>query len=128
MLDSENLGVHFVTADGGFSVEGKENIQEILSKQLYLCQCLCALLILRKGGHFLVKVFDLFTEFSADLLHIMRHVSKWMDGWNKHSGSSIVHLWWVFFVGVRIGLHFQTAHQSSSQFRALFHLSVFDQS
>ena len=25
-------------ADGGFSVEGRENIQEILSKQLYLCQ------------------------------------------------------------------------------------------
>lgn len=33
----------------GFSVEGQENIQEILSKQLYLCQFLCALSILRPG-------------------------------------------------------------------------------
>ena len=33
----------------GFSVEGQENIQEILSKQLYLCQFLGALSILRKG-------------------------------------------------------------------------------
>ena len=33
----------------GFSVEGQENIQEILSKQLYLCQFLCAISILRQG-------------------------------------------------------------------------------
>ena len=33
----------------GFSVEGQENIQEILSKQLYLCQFLVAISILRPG-------------------------------------------------------------------------------
>ena len=35
----------------GFSVAGQENIQEILSKQLYLCQFLCALSILRQGRY-----------------------------------------------------------------------------
>jgi hypothetical protein len=34
-------------------VEGQENIQEILSKQLYLCQFLVALLIVRTGKHIL---------------------------------------------------------------------------
>lgn len=43
------LGIHFMMADGGFSVEGQENIQEILSKQLYLCQFLVALGIVRTG-------------------------------------------------------------------------------
>ena len=33
----------------GFSVDGQENIQEILSKQLYLCQFLTALNIVRTG-------------------------------------------------------------------------------
>lgn len=33
----------------GFSVEGQENIQEILSKQLYLCQFLVAISIIRPG-------------------------------------------------------------------------------
>ena len=33
----------------GFSVEGQENIQEILSKQLYLCQFLLAGLVIRPG-------------------------------------------------------------------------------
>ena len=69
--NTDNLGVHFVMADGGFSVEGKENIQEILSKQLYLCQFLCAMNILRIGGHFVCKVFDVFTPFSVGLVYLM---------------------------------------------------------
>lgn len=64
-------GVHFMMADGGFSVEGQENIQEILSKQLYLAQCLVALSIVRTKGHFVVKIFDLFTSFSVSLIYLM---------------------------------------------------------
>ncbi|XP_071441428.1 cap-specific mRNA (nucleoside-2'-O-)-methyltransferase 1 [Hetaerina americana] len=64
-------GVHFMMADGGFSVESQENIQEILSKQLYLCQFLVALSIVRTDGHFVCKVFDLFTPFSAGLLYLL---------------------------------------------------------
>jgi len=64
-------GVHFMMADGGFSVEGQENIQEILSKQLYLCQCLVALSIIRPKGHFVCKLFDLFTPFSVGLVYLM---------------------------------------------------------
>ncbi|XP_037725973.1 cap-specific mRNA (nucleoside-2'-O-)-methyltransferase 1 [Drosophila subpulchrella] len=64
-------GVHFAMADGGFSVEGQENIQEILSKQLYLCQFLTALKILRQNGSFVCKVFDLFTPFSVGLVYLM---------------------------------------------------------
>lgn len=71
MNQTERKGVHFMMADGGFSVEGQENIQEILSKQLYLCQCLVALMIIRPGGHFVTKLFDVFTPFSASLVYIM---------------------------------------------------------
>ncbi|KAK6182178.1 hypothetical protein SNE40_009918 [Patella caerulea] len=69
--NTDGKGVHFVMADGGFSVEGQENIQEILSKQLYLCQCLVALSILRYDGHFVCKLFDLFTPFSMGLVYLM---------------------------------------------------------
>jgi len=69
--NTDSRGVHFVMADGGFSVEGQENIQEILSKQLYLGQFVCALSILREGGHFLCKLFDVFTPFSMGLVYLM---------------------------------------------------------
>lgn len=71
MKHTYNKGVHFMMSDGGFSVEGQRNIQEILSKQLYLCQCLVALMIVRIGGNFVTKLFDLFTPFSVGLVYLM---------------------------------------------------------
>lgn len=68
---TDGLGLHFMMADGGFSVEGQENIQEILSKRLYLCQFLAALMTLRPGGHFVCKLFDIFTQFSVGLVYLM---------------------------------------------------------
>ncbi|KAF7994048.1 hypothetical protein HCN44_011317 [Aphidius gifuensis] len=76
MQHTKGLGVHFMMSDGGFSVEGDENMQEILSKQLYLCQCLVALMIVREGGHFVTKLFDIFTNFSAGLVYIMSRCFK----------------------------------------------------
>ncbi|XP_036943009.1 cap-specific mRNA (nucleoside-2'-O-)-methyltransferase 1 [Acanthopagrus latus] len=69
--NTERKGMHFLMADGGFSVEGQENIQEILSKQLLLCQFLTALSTLRTGGHFVCKTFDLFTPFSVGLVYLL---------------------------------------------------------
>lgn len=78
--NSAGLGVHFVMADGGFSVEGQENVQEVLSKRLYLCQFLCAISILRDGGHFVCKLFDVFTPFSVGLIYLMRKVFDQVSG------------------------------------------------
>ncbi|XP_028295572.1 cap-specific mRNA (nucleoside-2'-O-)-methyltransferase 1 [Gouania willdenowi] len=71
MESTERQGLHFLMADGGFSVEGQENLQEILSKQLLLCQFLTALSSLRTGGHFVCKTFDLFTPFSVGLIYLL---------------------------------------------------------
>ncbi|XP_013799295.1 cap-specific mRNA (nucleoside-2'-O-)-methyltransferase 1 [Apteryx mantelli] len=69
--NTDRKGVHFLMADGGFSVEGQENLQEILSKQLMLCQFLTALSVVRTGGHFVCKTFDLFTPFSVGLVYLL---------------------------------------------------------
>lgn len=71
MDNTDHKGVHFMMADGGFSVEGQENIQEILSKQLTLCQFLVGLSVVRTGGHFICKTFDLFTPFSVGLIYLL---------------------------------------------------------
>lgn len=66
-------GLNFVMGDGGISVAGQENIQEILTKQLLLCQFACALSVLRQDGNFLCKTFDLYTPFSVGLVHLLRY-------------------------------------------------------
>lgn len=51
LLDQQSCGAtnHMLCALQGFSVEGQENLQEILSKQLMLCQFLTALSVVRTG-------------------------------------------------------------------------------
>eukprot|EP00039_Didymoeca_costata_P007461 m.100277 g.100277 ORF g.100277 m.100277 type:complete len:768 (+) comp13696_c0_seq5:319-2622(+) len=61
----------FVSGDGGMDFTQDYNHQEITNQQLLLCQFLCGLLLLRKGGHFVCKTFELFTDFSAGLCYIM---------------------------------------------------------
>lgn len=71
IMEETETGVHFMMADGGFSVKGQENSQEILSKQLYLCQCLVGLNVVRENGHLVIKMFDLLTPFSVGLVYLM---------------------------------------------------------
>ncbi|KAL9657571.1 hypothetical protein ABK040_000998 [Willaertia magna] len=68
---TNNRGVALVTGDGGFCVEGVENSQEFLLQQLILCQVITGLLILRKGGTFVCKLFDLNTWFSTSIIYIL---------------------------------------------------------
>lgn len=68
---TDGPGVRVMLADGGFITKEK-NIQEIKSMQMHLCQCLVALSILRDGGNFVVKLFDIFTRFSVGLVYLMR--------------------------------------------------------
>lgn len=69
--NTDGKGVYFVMGDGGFSVAGQENFQEVLTKRLVLCQFLCAMSILRTGGYFLCKTFDLFTPFTVGLIYLL---------------------------------------------------------
>ncbi|ORX89241.1 S-adenosyl-L-methionine-dependent methyltransferase [Basidiobolus meristosporus CBS 931.73] len=68
---TEDIGVDLVVGDGGMSVEGEENSQEGLMKQLILCQILSMFTVLRKGGDFAVKIFDVLTPFTAGLMYIL---------------------------------------------------------
>ncbi|KAI6650001.1 Cap-specific mRNA (nucleoside-2'-O-)-methyltransferase 1-like [Oopsacas minuta] len=68
---SNRAGVSLVMGDGGFDVKGKENSQEILTKQLVMCQFLSATSILHEGGNFVCKTFDLFTTFSVHIIYLM---------------------------------------------------------
>nr|KAJ3416654.1 FtsJ methyltransferase domain-containing protein 2 [Polyrhizophydium stewartii] len=65
------VGVHLVVADGGFSVAGDELYHEEHTAQLILCQIAGMFHVLRKGGTFVLKTFDLFTPLSVELVYIL---------------------------------------------------------
>ena len=65
--------VDIVTADGGFNYDDQYNYQEQLSYKLIYSEMITALHTLKKGGHFILKIFDIFTH---NTVHLIYFISK----------------------------------------------------
>jgi 23S rRNA U2552 (ribose-2'-O)-methylase RlmE/FtsJ len=60
----------FITADGGFNWKN-ENIQEMEAFQLIFAQCVTAVKIQKKNGHFICKIFESFADTTIKLISIL---------------------------------------------------------
>ena len=60
-----------ITGDGGFDFSDNFNTQEVSSINLIFSQICFALAMQKKNGTFILKMFDLFTYASLDLLYIL---------------------------------------------------------
>lgn len=69
--DNYGSSMDFVTADGGFDFSLDFNNQEISISKLLFAQICFALVMQKKGGHFVLKIFDCFMQHSIDLLYIL---------------------------------------------------------
>ena len=85
LLNKENLeycfkkygnSMNLVTADGGFDFSIDFNSQEVLSLKLIYAQICYAISIQKKNGTFILKVFDLFTQCSIDILFLLSCLYK----------------------------------------------------
>jgi 23S rRNA U2552 (ribose-2'-O)-methylase RlmE/FtsJ len=63
--------VQLITADGGFDVSDAYNDQEVRFHTLFAGEVLSAFLLQAVGGTFIIKVFDLLSVFSMQLLFIL---------------------------------------------------------
>ena len=63
--------IDFITADGGFDYSSNFNKQEMLSINLILAQLIYAIALQKQGGTFILKVFDIFTQATIDILYIL---------------------------------------------------------
>ena len=60
-----------VTADGGFDFSLAYNHQETVSHRLIFAEVAFALATQKKGGSFVLKMFDMFTAPSIDILYVL---------------------------------------------------------
>jgi len=67
-----NRGVDVAMADGGFDVSQDYKSQELLSKHLIFCEILIGMGILKKGGTFVIKLFDCYLPHTCSYLYIAR--------------------------------------------------------
>lgn len=66
-----NDTIDFITADGGFDFSVDFNNQELISGKLLLSQIAFAIAMQKKGGHFVIKVFDIFKKSSIDMIYLL---------------------------------------------------------
>jgi 23S rRNA U2552 (ribose-2'-O)-methylase RlmE/FtsJ len=64
-------GSYLVTADGGFDEGTDFNNKEQLHYYLILNEIYSALCLQKSGGHFILKVFDIFTTTSVHVLYLL---------------------------------------------------------
>ena len=62
---------HFATADGGFDYSTDFNRQEVNSCKIIYSETVIALNVLRKGGSFVCKVFDLFSYSMVQIMYLL---------------------------------------------------------
>jgi len=70
-LDKYNNSMNVVSGDGGFDFSVDFNNQEQICTNLIFAQICFAIAIQKQGGSFVLKVFDIFTQASIDLLYIL---------------------------------------------------------
>lgn len=63
--------IDIITGDGGFDFSVDFQKQEIMAFNLILSQVFYALVMQSKGGHFILKVFDIFMKPTVDILYIL---------------------------------------------------------
>ena len=60
-----------ITADGGIDVSTDFNKQEKLVSKLIIAEIIYAVTMQKKGGHFILKIFDIFSKLTVDALYLL---------------------------------------------------------
>ena len=63
--------VDFITADGGFDFSINFNNQETMAIRLIFTEVIYAIMLQKKGGSFIIKMFDIFLKSSVDILYLL---------------------------------------------------------
>ena len=66
----------FITADGGFDFSIDFNKQELLAYKMIFCEIVTALSVQKKGGCFICKIFDIYTEITIQFIYLLGYLYK----------------------------------------------------
>tara|TARA_B110000967_G_scaffold184901_1_gene204728 strand:+ start:252 stop:1415 length:1164 start_codon:yes stop_codon:yes gene_type:complete len=74
--DTYNNKMDIITADGGFDFSIDFNQQETLATKLLFAQVSFAIAMQKKNGHFVLKIFDIFTKTTSDIIYLLSTLYK----------------------------------------------------
>lgn len=68
--------MNIITADGGFDFSVDFNKQEVMATNLLIAQTSFAITMQKINGHFILKIFDIFTKTTCDILYLLCSLYK----------------------------------------------------
>ena len=71
--DKHRNSMDIVTGDGGFDFSSDFNKQEVHSSLLILGQIFHALILQKRGGSFVLKIFDIFHKITIDCIYLLTY-------------------------------------------------------
>ena len=71
VINNHADSMHIVTGDGGFDFSADFNKQEKNAFRLIFTQVIYALVMQKIGGHFVLKIFDIFEDCTIDILYLL---------------------------------------------------------
>ncbi len=71
MIKHFSNSMDIITGDGGFDFSADFNKQESTAFRLIFTQVIYALVMQKQGGHFVLKIFDIFEECTIDILYLL---------------------------------------------------------
>ena len=73
-MEKYKHSMDLITADGGFDFSIDFNKQEENSAKLIFCEICFTLMLQKEGGSFILKVFDLYSSCSLQLLYLLNYL------------------------------------------------------
>lgn len=84
LYNEENIGflikelgckkINLITCDGGFAENNEFSEKEQLHHRLIFNQMVCSLFILNSKGNLVIKIFDIFTELTFDIIYTLSYL------------------------------------------------------
>lgn len=70
----QNENIQFITCDGGIDEMDNFNMKEQLHHRLIYNELLTSIMILKRGGSMILKIFDIFTELTFDYIYLLSYL------------------------------------------------------
>lgn len=111
--------MEIITADGGFDFSVDFNNQETMAMRLILCEVFYALALQKKGGTFILKIFDVFHKPTVDILYMLCYYYQNVSIMKPHTSRIANSEKYVVCQGFKVTDSSQLIEQFSSIFSLL---------
>jgi len=120
--DNFKNSIDIITGDGGIDFSNDFNQQEKLAINLIFAQVCYAIIMQKQGGHFVIKIFDIFNKSTLEIIYLLASLYDRVYITKPHSSRYANSEKYIVCKGFRI----KNSDEFYHKFYSLFENNIFD--